>query len=295
MNKTMKALLIACSAMTFSATSLADDFIIKTGSEGGGYFKSGTRVGHALSSEQVKMNKKLSKKGKEPVGFDIEVETSNGSIENLEAFNEGEAQAIMVQVDALNLEKPAFKYKVRTSHTEPVLWIYNKEHGYKDLSDVEGRKDFAIVVVEGSGGNVTLNSFIQEDDGYGKNPQVEAMDLEDALDIVAEGEYEGTKVAGMVHVSNTIPNSIASDFTEFVFVGEATDSDFNDATDVEGNDLYTNCSVSLKRMGGLKASTWTDPDTVCVKSVFAWNIQDLSRNEQKVISKAARSTFKTKN
>lgn len=294
MNRIVKSLLIACSALSFSAASLGGDFVIMTGSEGGGYFKAGNRVGHAISAEQVKMNKKLNKKGKEPVDFDIEVLPSNGSIENLEAFNEGEAQGIMVQVDALNLDKPGFKYKVRTSHTEPVLWIYNKEHGYKDLSDVEGRKDFAIVVVEGSGGNVTLNSFIQEDDGYGKNPQVVAMDLEDALDIVAEGEYEGVKVAGMIHVSNVIPRDIAADYLAFVAVGEATDGDFNDATDVEGNKLYTNCSVSLKQMGGLKAATWTDPDTVCVKSVFAWNVQDLSRNEQKVISKGARKTFNKK-
>lgn len=284
----------ALTTLVLSTSAFAGDFVLKTGGEGGGYFKSGNRVGHSISAEQIKMNKKLNKKGKEPVDFDVEVQTSNGSIENLEAFNEGDAQGIMVQVDALNLDKPGFKYKVRTSHTEPVLWLYNKELGYKDLSDVEGRKDFAIVVVEGSGGNVTLNSFIQEDDGYGKNPQVQAMDFEDALDIVSEGEYEGTKVAGMIHVSNVISREIAADYLEFVGVGEATDGDFNDATDIEGNKLYTNCSVSLKQMGGLSAATWTDPDTVCVKSVFAWNIQDLSRNEQKVISKAARKTFNKK-
>lgn len=289
MKNVLKALLVTCAAMSWSAT--AGDFNIYTGSEGGGYFKAGNKVGHAISAEQTKMNKKLSKKGKEPVDFDIEVHASNGSIENLQAFNDGDAQGIMVQVDALNLDKPSFKYKVRTSHTEPVLWIYNKEHGYGDLSDVEGRKDFAIVVVEGSGGNVTLNSFIQEDEGYGKNPQVEAMDFEDGLDIVAEGEYEGVKVAGMIHVSNTISRDVAKDYLQFIAIGEATDGDFNDATDVEGNKLYTNCSVNLKTMGGLKAKTWTNPDTVCVKSVFAWNIQDLSRNEQKVISKGARKTF----
>ncbi|CAM0017479.1 hypothetical protein VPHD239_0123 [Vibrio phage D239] len=287
----MKNILVALAVSAISLSATAGDFVIKTGSEGGGYFKAGSRVGHSISAEQVKMNKKLNKKGKEPVDFDIEVETSNGSIENIQAFNDGDAQGIMVQVDALNLEKPSFKYKVRTSHTEPVLWIYNKEHGYEDLSDVEGRKDFAVVIVEGSGGNVTFNSFIMEDDGYAKNPTVEAMDLEDALDIVAEGEYEGVKVAGMIHVSNTLPRDTVADYANFVQVGEATDGDFNDATDVEGNKLYTNCSIDLKRMGGLKASTWTNPDTVCVKSVFAWNTQDLSRNEQKVVSKAARKVF----
>lgn len=287
----MKRILTALLATTLSLTAFAGDFTIATGSEGGGYFKQANRVGHAISAEQIKMNKKLKKKGKEPVDFDIEIVTSNGSIENLANFNDGTVQAAMIQVDALNLDKPSFKYKVRTSHTEPVLWLYNVEHGYKDLSKVEGRKDFAIVIVEGAGGNVTFNSFIQEDEGYGKNPTVEALDFEDALDIVAEGEYEGMKVAGLVHVSNSLSREIVSDYAKFVQVGEATDGDFNDATDVEGNKLYTNCSINLKKMGGLKASTWTDPDTVCVKSVFVWNVQELNRNEQKVVQKAARSTF----
>lgn len=287
----MNKLLLALAA-TISLSATAGDFNIYTGVEGGGYYRTGVKIGAAIENQADKINKKLNKKGKEPVGFDVEVVESNGSVENIEALNDGDAQAIMVQMDALNVTKPINKVKVRKTGTEPVLWIYNKEHGYKDLDSAEGRKDSTIVVVEGGGGYVTLQNFILEDEDYGNNPIIEAMDLDDALDIVAEGEYEGQRVVGMVHVSASLPAEIVKEYASYVSIGEATDSDFNDATDIEGNKLYVNCEVNLKRMGGLSANTWTNPDTVCVDSAFVWDVSELNRNEQKVVQKAVRSSIK---
>lgn len=289
----MKNKLIALAAsVLFSASVMANDFVISTGSEGGGYHKQGVKIAHAINAEQLKQNKKLKKKGKEQLRLDVEVVTSNGSLENLSGFNDGSFQAIKVQVDALNLDKPAFKYKVRTGASEPVLWIFNRDLGFANLDQVEGRKDLAIVIVEGSGGNVTFNSFVQEDADYGNNPTIEALDFEDALDIVAEGEYEGVKVAGMIHVANSLSNEVVQDYNRFVAVGEATDGDFDDAKDVEGNKLYEQCVINIKKMGGLNsANRFADLDTVCVRSALVWNIQDLSRMEQKVIQRAARSVY----
>ena len=283
-------------ALTLTTTSaMAGEFNIGTGSENGGYHKKGQRVLHAIGAEQIKINQKLQKRKKDLVVFDLNTVVTNGSIENVEGFNDGTFQAVMTQIDALNTNKPAFKFKVRTTHSEPVLWLYNKAHGFKDLSSVEGKKEFAIVLVEGSGGEVTFRNFIAEDEDYGKHEIVYALDLEDALDIVAEGEYQGdestVKVAGMIYVSNSLSAETARDYIKYVGVGEATDSDFNDAKDVEGNKLYVNCSFNPKAMGGLQATTWTKPDTVCVRSVFMWNTQQLTREEAKVVSKAARSVF----
>ena len=270
----LKSLIAAMALITTPV--MADDFVISTGSEGGGY----ERLGHmivAQISKQAKKNK---------VDFDFIVINSNGSIENIENINSGDAQAAIVQADALNIMSPTVPFKAKSAHTETVYWIYNVKHGYSDLEDIEGNKKVGLVLVDGSGAVVTMQSFAQEDSGYKVNfdNAIYADDLYDAFDIVSEGSSNGVKVAGLLYVGSQIPVEVAHDFKGKVAVGEATDSDFNDAEDVNGDPLYTNCEVVKAKTFGL-VDSWGSPDTVCVKAMVIYTNDFDDKKEARAVKK----------
>jgi len=262
MNKFIAGIL----AVTLSVSAYAEDFKIITGGEGGGY----ERLGKLIVAN---VKNQASKKG---LNFDYEVLNSAGSIENIERFNDGEVQAMIAQADALNVMPLSKLFKAKASHTEYVFWIYNKENGFKDIEDVEGKEDVLVVLVDGSGGMVTMRSFAKEDGGYEVNLEeaLHADDLYDAVDMVADGKHKGKKVAGVLYVSTSIPAEIVADFSSKVAVGEATDGDFNDAEDVNGDSLYNNCDIIDSQLNGLSSSnTFTDLSTVCVQAMVVYTTE----------------------
>jgi len=269
-----KLTVIALTFVLSMSAAQADDFIITTGSQGGGY----ERLGHMFMA-QIKQQK---------VDLDLEVVNSNGSVENIECINTGECQAAIVQLDALNINPPKGMFKTKYAHTEKVLWLYNKGLGFSDLSDIEGKKDVFIVIVDGSGAQVTLNSFVQEDAGYKVNADsaIYADDFYEAVSIVADGRSGSKKVAGTLYVGASIPAEIANDFKDKVLVGEATDSDFNDAEDINGEPLYTNCEIEKQVLRGMNTSTWSNPSTVCVKAAIVYKA-DYDKKTMKALNKAA--------
>lgn len=270
---------LALTSAIAATTAHATDIAITTGGEGGMY----ERIGYAIS-QQIKAQAQRKK-----TSFDVEVINSNGSIDNIELMNEGDANIAIVQADALNVNEPRISYKAKTAHTETVFWIYNKKNGFKDLGDIEGSKKALMVIVDGSGAMTTIQSFVNEDGGYKANLDnaILADDLYDAVDIVSEGKYNGSKVAGVLYVGGKIPSEIVSDFGNKVAIGEATDSDFNDAKDVNGDKLYTNCEVSDRQMNGMKDDKWGSPDTVCMKAMVVYSTQGYDNpKELKIIKKA---------
>jgi len=276
MKTTLKSILTATIlATSLVGTALADDFIITTGGEGGGY----ERLGHMFASHI----KKQKRHDLEP-----EVVNSTGSLENIECINLGDCHAAIVQMDALNLSPPKIPVKTKPAHTEYVYWLYNKEYNYTDIEDIEGKEDLYITVGDGSGSRVTLDSFAQEDSGYKVNVDnaIYVDDLYEAVSAVADGRYNNKKVVGTVYVGSTIPAEIAEDFKSKVWVGEATDGDFNDAKDLNGEPLYFNCEVNKGNLRGMNTSTWSNPDTVCVKASIIF-INDLEKDDLKAVKKAA--------
>ena len=259
----MKKLIIAfvlASLAAFSLPAAADDFVISTGVENGGYWAKGKNIKNQILKAADKLD----------VQLDIEVVDSTGSPENITRMNDGDAQLIMVQADALNVMPVNVPIKTKSAGTEYVLWVYNTDNGYDDLDEIEGNEKAALVLVEGSGAEITMSSFVQEDGGYEKNLKtaIYAMDLEEAFDIVADGRHEGRKVAGLLHVGSSIPQDLAKSFKGLVMVGSASDSDFNDAEDVNGEALYANCEVTQKQAYGLTG--FSDPDTVCVRALAVY-------------------------
>ncbi len=276
----MKTGIIATLLTTFALNVSADDFIIATGSEGGGYEALGYRI--------VEQAKKQSDKKR--VDFDFEVINTNGSLENIELYNDGEVQAAVVQADALNIAPPSRTFKSRSAHQEVIYWFANKKNGYLDLEDIEGKKDVLMVLVDGSGASVTMGSFVQEDKGYEVNlaTAILADDLYEAMDIVSEGVYEGKKVAGVLHVTRAgkISSELREDFSNRIVIGELTDSDFNDALDANKEPLYIPCEVDKRSAAGFRTATTFKPDTLCMtaKIIYTQDFED--KKARRIIKKS---------
>lgn len=261
----MKKLIIAILSAALSVSAFAEDFKISTGGEGGGYERLGKLIVSNVSNQAKKKK----------VELEFEVLNSAGSVENIELFNDGEVQAIIVQSDALNVMPLSVPYKAKAAHSEYVFWIYNKDNGYSDLEDIEGNEDVLMVIVDGSGGMITMRSFVAEDGGYETNLEnaILADDLYDAADIVSDGKYRGKKVAGVLYVGSSIPAEIVADFSKNIAVGEATDGDFNDAEDVNGGSLYTECSIPKERLSGMSTPTWGEADTLCLEAMVVYTTE----------------------
>lgn len=285
----MKKLLIATTLVLGSFTATADDLVIATGSEGGGYEKLGYEIAKSVSTQVSKS------KGK--VELDIEVVNSTGSVENLEMFNDGDVQIAIVQGDSLSLYPPSKSFKSKTAHTEVVYWFLNKKNDIEDLSDLEGDTDKLVVIVEGSGAEVTWHNFAKEDTGYKVNVDkgtIYADDLYEAFEIVSEGIYEGKTVAGLLYVtkSGKISPELRADFGKKVVIGEATDSDFNDAKDENGNSLYTTCEVDKKGAANFETVTTFSPDTICMKAKVIYSDDFEDKKTKRVISKGITKALK---
>lgn len=278
----MKKTLLVLLALTLSLSAYADDFNIATGSEGGGYEQQG-RI--AL----LQINKQFNKIGYKA---DFEVLNTNGTGENIELLNSEEAQLAIVQADGLNVNAPSVPYIAKKSKRETVFWVYNKEHGYDDLSDVEG-EDVLIALVDGSGADYTMQSFVREDSGYKKlyDTAVLTDDTYDAFDLVAEGKAKGKKLVGMLYVGTKIPAEFIGDFKGKILVGSATDSDFNDAEDVNGDPLYEDCEVNKGMLSGL-TDAWGSLDTVCVYSMIVYSTDVDDRKVAKAIKKGVNKAIR---
>lgn len=266
----------------------SDDFIIATGSEGGSYERLGKQIAASINKQGRKKD----------IEFDFEILNTNGSGENIELFNDGEAQAVIVQADALSVTPPSVNFKAKAAGLETVWWIYNTKNGFKDIEDIENNKKVSMVMVDGSGAVFTMQNFVAEDKGYQKNfdNAVYADDLYDAVDITCSGKTSaGKKIAGLLYVGASIPNEIRSDFKNCVSVGEATDGDFDDAKDVNGDELYKDCKINKNRYAPLKGSnSFTDEKTVCVNAMVVYTTDFEEKGANKVVKKGINKALRGK-
>jgi hypothetical protein len=182
--------------------------------------------------------------------------------------------------------------------------VYNLDYAIEDLEDVEGKeKDYRIAITEGSGADVTLHNFANEDKGYQGNydTAIPAMDSYDAVSMVAQGVYnhngEQVKVAGTLLVTRAgvISDEIVSDFKGKIGIGELTDGDFNDAQNAMGQALYNKCNIEKKHSKGLDRASWGSQDTVCM-TAFVVADRDIfadveGRKEQRSLQRALKKAI----
>lgn len=277
--KTLISSVLLTASMTASAVGYQPENSVLSGAsggEGGGY--------EALIN--MTMRSIMQQKGADQYFTEANNVNTNGTIENLEMFNAGEVALTVIQADGANAFPPSLPFKAKKAHTEKAFWVYNLNNGISDLKDLEGREDMIMVMAEGSGGFVTMNSFVQEDGGYKVNLEKAHMadDLYDAASIVADGNVNGKKVAGFLYVGKKLPAEIGQDFGRDLRIGELTDGDFNDAEDVNGDPLYTKCDIEDVEMGGLTDEVMGAPDTVC-QSAFVIYRADMPKNMQRIVQK----------
>lgn len=275
----MKNTIIAAALALTATTTLAQDIRIATGCEGGGYEALGYKVAGSVKDQ-------LSRKG---LSANFNVMNTNGSLENLELYQDGDVEIAIVQADTLNVVPPSRRYKSKTAHTEVVYWFANKKNDYTSLEDIEGKTDVKMVIVEDSGADITMRNFVQEDKGYQKTYKnaIFVDDLYDAFDIVSEGNYEGSKVAGLLYVTRPgkFSSEYVTDFGDSVVIGELEDKDFNDAEDANHEKLYTNCEVDKRSRGGFQTATTFSPDTICMKAKVIYTQDFDSRDVSKAVKR----------
>lgn len=282
MKNLFKVAIVGALGIGLSISTFANELTITTGSEGGGYFKRGGAVGDMIDKQF---------KGE----LEVIVEESNGSKENLERFNDGDAQIAIVQRDALNLWAPSRAYMAKTADREVVYFFANKHNKVKDLEDIEGKKDYVLVIAQGSGAEVTLRNFVKEDSGYQNNLDsvVWADDLYDAFDMASEPMIDGKKVAGVLTVSKPgkFSSELLEDFGDKFEIAELTDGDFDDAK-VNDVKLYQECELDKRLLGGFGKVSWGDIDTICMDSVVIYDPKFGDKKLQKAIKRGVTKGIK---
>jgi hypothetical protein len=264
--------ILALSIPAFADTTLT----IKTGAEGGGYHRLGVKIQEMMTREAVKNRENIN----------INQEFSNGTIENIQSFDSEQSDIVIVQADGLNVNPPTRSFRASKGPMETVFWLYNKDHAKTDLADIEGSKEYLVVVVDDSGAKVTLDSFVKEDKGYKTNADnvILAEDLFEAAAIVSEGRYENSKVAGLLYVGTRLPSDITEDFSKNIRVGTLDgDKDFNDAKDVNGENLYVNCEITKQQRGTIQSEGWWDPNTICVRSMVIYPTRFENKKIRKIV------------
>lgn len=277
----MKKILILVTLLAFALPSFAKTVVISTGGESekaASYYQKGTRLA-----------KLLNKAGK----VKATVVTSSGSGENISCISDGECQVAWIQNDAMNVSKPTVPVRAKRSHSEYIWYGFNSveknnKEVFEDLEDLEGNKDYALVVVEDSGASYTIRNFINQAPAYGKIKLIFVDSLYDAFDLVCEGADGDQRIAGLLHVGGSLPAEIRNDFSKCVGIGQATDSAFEDAKDIFEQELYHECEIPKSLFKPLKAGGYGDQDTVCVDAMVVYP-KDL---DSKVLSQVKRAVNK---
>lgn len=283
-------------AMLFSALALAGEtkpLTFCTGSEVGYYNELGATIG-----------KKIVDKTK----GELKLINTGGSVENAELMKDGECVLAVMQGDAvINLPLPA-GIKVTDSHEEVIFWIHGPQ-GLKDFGQIETETNlarYAVAMVSGSGGEVTLTNFGKIDEDYKSVRTVSFDGWDEAAEAAAQGYtmVAGVRVeiAGLLYVGRAgfVNKDIVEDYGDLLTVGDLKDRDFANVQDFNGNKLYSECEVNEDMTSGLKTdNTVSDQETYCVRAQIVYNTDyhkavggDEGKALKRTINKAIASTVK---
>lgn len=261
----MKRYAIAMMAVLFSMAAVAAEPLkICTGGEGGAYEGLGQGIG-ADFAQKTKL--------------EYEVLNTGGSIENADKLSDGECQMAIMQADAVVSRGLPRDIVVTNAHVEAIYWIHGAD-GLSDFADItdDENKAKAVAIVDGSGAEVTLQNFGEVDKDYKNVKTVSFADWYDA----AEAAFNGytmkagvrTQIAGLVYVGRpgfVLNKEVMSTFGKGLTVGEIDESNFKNAKDANGNQLYTSCEIKNEDITPLKADTILKPDTFCIRAQVVYN------------------------
>jgi uncharacterized protein len=278
----IKSILIGALATLFVSFSTASAGPIKlcTASEDGVY--------HAAGKEIVAMA---------PAGA-ITLVTTDGTIDNLRRAldlpkdNSESCDALIGQPDVpamrarLNKASVVNLKPIAPLHREYVYVLCGKDSGVDDLSDLEDNPSSYSVAIglQGSGAWATWQNFIAEDEDYKEIPTTAESGIM-ALTSVATGTTTCAVITGGLGVG-TVAEADAT-FGDTINLVGATDGDFDDATTLDGKDLYE--FVKIPKTGAYPRTfdrTWSSVKTV------SWSAT-LYVNTEKLSDKAVQKMFAT--
>ena len=266
----MKRVFLFLTLLTFTLVGYSAESVkMCTGSKSGVYYLAGQTLSNATDKNFLK----------------IDVVSTRGSWQNLKFLAKGDCQIAVVQADAYALfskrhASDAVNFdRVGTLHDEYTHLVCNKDSGVKDAGDLESGKYTLAVGKPGSGSWVTLNYWIVEDDDYKKVPTVSLGGI-----IAASKVADGSDVQCLLYNSglgNGYMNKIDARFGDRVRLVDATDSDFNDAKDPKGNDLYKFTEIPSRTYPqNLQNGVFTSIDTIKQSAILIVDMAYFSENEE---------------
>jgi hypothetical protein len=264
MKRILPLLGLALAALASQATAAPAPLTFCTGGEGGFYQDLGTAIGTAIVKR---------------TGAELDVLTTGGSVENAELLKDGDCVIAIMQADVTSTASLPADIKVVDAHTEVVYWLHGK-NGVDDFGKMEDNsvaKKYAFAAVSGSGALTTVKNWIATDRDYADARIVEFDDWYSAAEAVSQGYVTKAgiriEIAGMLYIARPgkLSSDITEDFSQQILIGEVNDSSFENAKDINGNPLYTPCSVDSKFTSGLKTSTLGSPDTYCLRAQVVYN------------------------
>jgi uncharacterized protein len=224
----------AAALLMFAGTAPAAQTIrLCTGSESGVYYAAGDAIAKMAGAK-----------------IDVVNVASQGTIDNLDRVLDTAAEdpaacdAMIGQPDGpvyLARQSPAKVKKLRhvaALHREYLHVLCNTASGVDDLSDLEDDPaKYSLAIGEpGSGAWLIWQNIIAEDEDYGAVPVTNEGGVL-ALSSVSSGDTTCMLVpAGL---RNGTVNEADATYGDTVRLVDADDGDFNDATDIKGDQLYT--------------------------------------------------------
>lgn len=219
----------------------------------------------------------------------VEVNCNNtdGSVENMNKYSNNEFNVVLTQsnvMDEFLKNNPDFDTNGMQAplYPEVVYMLVNKESTINSIKDVNQIERTYFV---GSGAMKTVQDFANEDSNY--NPLVKngvvVEPNEKSLSLVANNPN-----AALFYVCGLNCDFISladSNYGDKLKLAAVDDWNFNDATDRNGNDIYTFVSIPEK-YENLQDSGWFssgDVETLAVNAVFLISKDWMDLNKDKVV------------
>lgn len=216
---------------------------ICTGSETGRYYQTAREIGAELKG-----------------AVDVNVITSNGSLDNLRQLDDGTCDAAIVQSDAYGIytgTNPVSKLnieRVAPLYNEFAQLVCNKEAGIHSVRDLLSGDRAIMIGPQGSGTRVTWDTWVKQNPDYAK-----VRTDRDAGTRAITKAVDGTEaqcflfISGLGAGSMLQANELAAGALTLVSVD---DGSFDDVIDPKGKRVYEFSDIPANTYPNLQNSGW---------------------------------------
>lgn len=214
-----------------------------------------------------------------PQGYDADAVETAGTWDNIVRTLSGECHVLIAQPDGIDLVRRTNEalagsfLKVGDLHSE-YAWAVCSRNRF-DETDIGGEiedSDYRVVLGSRDGGaNVMFANWVAEDSGYGETTTVYGLSTEDGIQSVVAGQNHCIILASGINNRNL--NQLDANAWRSVRIVDVDDGDFNDATNVDGERLYSFVEIPGESFQNLTKwdvddSSGTDIETISWKAAL---------------------------